>query len=156
MQLRHVCGVAVLVAAASLAPYVSAQRDAPSDPAKIQKARTALMKNINQDMRKARVAIKKKAFQELAATSKELSALIARIPELSPKGSAFGTTRIKSEVWKKFDHFRKLSTESSAAAARLAKVAAEGDQKSATQAFRGLAKTCTNCHKPYREKKTEE
>lgn len=158
MGLRKTAAAAFFIVAALFALQAAAQKNPPAkiqkkSPAEIQKARTALMKSINRGMRKSLVFIKKGDFQNLAPTAKEVSALLARIPKMSPKGSAFGKTRIKPKVWDNFDHYRKLSAEAAAAATRLAEVAGAGDKKSAMQAFRGLVKGCRECHKPYRKKK---
>ncbi len=123
-------------------------------PDEIQKKRTALMKKINKSMRLIRVYAGKGQMKDLAGAASEVSKLIDRIPESSPKGSAFGPkSRIKPEVWEDFDRYKKLTEKASAAARSLAKVGRAGDGAVLFSSFSSLAKACGACHKPFRKKK---
>ena len=144
-----VCVAAVFFSAALLSPARGAE-----SLEKIQKIRTATMKSISKTLRGIRVFVKNGQLKELAEASEKVAKLIDRIPELSPKGSAFGEkSRIKSEVWDDFNRYKKLTEKSSTAARALAKVAGVGDAKSSMSAFRVLGKSCGACHKPFRKKK---
>lgn len=140
---------AVFFSAVLLSPVRGAE-----SPEKVQKNRTATMKSISKALRGIRVFVKAGQMKELAEASMQVAKLVDRIPELSPKGSAFGEeSRIKPEVWDDFARYKKLADESSAAARALAKVAGSGDEKKAADAFRALGKSCGACHKPFRKKK---
>ncbi len=140
---------AVIFSAALLSPVRGAE-----SPEKIQKNRTATMKSINKALRGIRVFVKNGQMKELAEASMKVAKLVDRIPELSPKGSAFGEkSRIRPEVWDDFDRYKKLTGESSAAARTLAKVAESGNMKAAAGAFSTRGKSCGACHKPFRKKK---
>ena len=112
------------------------------------------MKSIGKALRAIRVFVKAGQMKELAESSMQVAEFIDRIPELSPKGSAFGEkSRIKPEVWEDFGRYKKLAEKSSAAARTLAKAAGSGDKDSAAGAFRAFGKSCGACHKPFRKKK---
>ncbi|MFP6890034.1 MAG: cytochrome c [Nitrospinota bacterium] len=131
-----------------------AGRDKPESPEEIQKNRTLTMKTIDKAMRRIRVLASKGQWNQLAATAKDISGLITRIPELSPEGSGFGEkSRIKPEVWLNFSEYEELSIKSSSAALNLAKLAEGGDSGVMMRSFVDLAKTCRACHKPFRKKK---
>ena len=104
-------GVKLLGASAALAllaapPGAGAGPDAES-LAKIQKERSATMKTINRNMLRVVVFLKKGDLSKVAGAARGLAGLIARIPELSPRGSDVGKTRIKPEVWRNFEDFKK-------------------------------------------------
>jgi cytochrome c556 len=140
---------AVFFSAALLSPVRGAE-----SPEEIQGNRTATMKSIGKALRAIRVFVKAGQMKELAESSMQVAEFIDRIPELSPKGSAFGEkSRIKPEVWEDFDQYKKLAEKSSAAARALAKAAGSGDKDSAAGAFRAFGKSCGACHKPFRKKK---
>ena len=158
MHNRNIVVVVVAGAAAVVfsAVLLSPVRGAES-PEQIQKNRTAVMKSIDKALRGIRVFVKKEQMKELAEASMKVAKLIDRIPELSPKGSAFGEkSRIKPEAWDDFDRYKKLTESSSAAARALAKVAGSGDVKASAGAFRALGKSCGACHKPFRKKKKKQ
>ena len=151
-MLRGVCAGA----AAALVFSVAAVPGFPGaeSPEQIQKKRTLTMKAINKALLRIRVYAGKGQLKELSAAALEVSNLVARIPELSPEGSAFGDkSRIKPEVWTNFAHFKELSEKTAAAARALAKTARIGDTGSLMRSFVDLAKACGACHKFYRKKK---
>ncbi len=125
----------------------------PASPEEIQKKRTANMKTINKNMRQLKVSITKRQFDRIGATATAVAERVAKIPELSPEGSAHGPkSRIKPEVWKNFARYIDFAERSAEAARSLAKVAGSQDQKKVMGSFLALAKSCTKCHKPYRKK----
>ncbi len=123
-------------------------------PEKIQKKRTATMKAINKSMVLIRVYAGKGELENVARVAGEVSRLLARIPGLSPRDSAFGEkSRIKPEVWEVFGRYGKLSGRSATAARSLAATAQKGDREALMKSFAALAKSCGACHKPFRKKK---
>jgi cytochrome c556 len=123
-------------------------------PEKIQKKRTITMKAINKSMRRIRVYAGKGELENVARAAGEVSRLVARIPALSPRGSAFGEkSRIKPGVWEDFGRYEELSDKSAAAARAMAATAQKGDRGALMKSFAALAKSCGACHKPFRKKK---
>ncbi len=126
----------------------------PLSSEEIQKKRTITMKAINKHMRQLKVAIGKKQFDRASTAADAVAKLVAQIPELSPKGSAYGPkSRIKPAVWEKFAHYKDLTEHSADAARSLAKVAKSQNKEKVMASFLSLARSCTKCHKPYRKKK---
>jgi cytochrome c556 len=71
-----------------------------------------------------------------------------------PKGSNFGETRAKGEIWAKPGEFKKVVMTFQMESAKLAKVAEGGDMKAFGAQYKAMAKNaCGACHKAFREKK---
>jgi len=155
MPIRSASALAALAFLAAAGGWAAPADAAPKDPAAIQKERSATMKSINKKMRALKVLATKGDLAEVVREAGAVAGLTARIPELSPKGSAVGKTRIKPEVWKNFDDYKSLAARSAEAARGLAAAAKGGDRAAVRASFSKLAKTCGACHKPYREKKKE-
>ena len=146
--------ISIFLTALVLTPVTAYSGEEPAPPAAIQKKRTATMKAINKNMRLLKVTIVKGQFDRAGGTAAMLAELIAKIPGLSPEGSAYGPkSRIKLEVWKKFAHYKDLSERSAEAARSLAKVAKSQDRNKVMRSFLSLARSCSKCHKPFRKKK---
>ncbi|MDE0331573.1 MAG: cytochrome c [Nitrospinae bacterium] len=144
-------GFTVLVMAFSF-PTFSADEDEQALRG-VQRVRVRTMKSISRAMRRIKVYTKKENYKRVAAAAEEIALLSAAIPFLSPKGSAFGKTRIKEEVWSRFDDYTKIARGSAQIASDLA-IAAQAKNKNAVlKTFSALSESCTQCHKPYRKKK---
>lgn len=152
---RYIQGIFfILLTTLVLAPMSAYSGGEPAPPAAIQKKRTATMKAINKNMRLLKVTIVKGQFDRAGATAAMLAELIAKIPGLSPEGSAYGPkSRIKPGVWQKFAHYTDLSERSAEAARSLVKVAKSQDRNKVMVSFLSLARSCSKCHKPFRKKK---
>ncbi len=119
----------------------------------VQRVRVRTMKTISRAMRRVKLYSKKANYKRVASAAEEIALLSAAIPYLSPKGSAFGKTRIKAEVWNRFDDYSKIARDSAKIARDLVR-AAEARNKTAVQTtFTALTESCTQCHRPYRKKK---
>lgn len=119
----------------------------------VQRVRVRTMKSISRAMRRVKVYTKKANYKRVASAAEEIALLSAAIPYLSPKGSAFGKTRIKDEVWSRFDDYTKIARDSAQIAREVAKAAGAKDKAGVLKAFSALSDSCTQCHKPYRKKK---
>ena len=119
----------------------------------VQRARVNTMKSISRAMRRVKVHVGKENFGRAAMAAEEIALLAAAIPYLTPKGSAFGETRIKAEAWSRFDDYGNLAARSSIAAENVAKAAKAKDKSGAMEAFAALGQTCGACHRHYRKKK---
>lgn len=150
---RWLCalGCVVLMAVVFL-PSFSAGQDEQTLRG-VQRVRVRTMKSISRAMRRVKVYTKKANYKRVAAAAEEIALLSAAIPFLSPEGSAFGKTRIKDEVWSRFDDYTKIARDSAQIARGLAKAAGAKDKAGVLKAFSALSDSCTQCHKPYRKKK---
>ena len=150
---KWLCALACVVVMAGFSlPSFSAGADEQTLRG-VQRVRVRTMKSISRAMRRVKVYAKKANYERVAAAAEEIALLSAAIPYLSPKGSAFGKTRIKAEVWDRFDDYTKIARDSAQLARNLAKAAQAKDKASVSKAFSALSDSCTQCHKPYRKKK---
>jgi len=150
---KRVCAPAfVVLAAVVFLPSFSAGQDEQTLRG-VQRVRVRTMKSISRAMRRVKVYTKKANYERVAAAAEEIALLSAAIPYLSPKGSAFGKTRIKAEVWSRFDDYTKIARDSAKIARDLAKAARAKDKNAVLKTFSALSDSCTQCHKPYRKKK---
>ena len=150
---KRVCAPACAVlAAVILLPSFSAGQDEQVLRG-VQRVRVRTMKSISRAMRRVKVYTKKANYERVAAAAEEIALLSAAIPFLSPRGSAFGKTRIKAEVWSRFDDYTKIAGDSAQIARDLAKAAVAKDKAGVLKTFSALSDSCTQCHKPYRKKK---
>lgn len=127
-----------------------------ADPGQVQKERLDTMKAINQAMRELKVYTGKGDFPKVAAAAGRVAQLTAKIPALSPEGSAVGKTRIKPEVWKNFGHYKELAEKSVQAARALGQAAEKKDRAAVARSFTALGDSCKACHDPYRLPKKED
>ena len=119
----------------------------------VQRVRVRTMKSISRAMRRIKVYTKKGNYKRVISAAEEIALLTAAIPYLSPKGSNLGKTRIKDEVWSRFDDYTKIARASAHIARDLVKAAEAADKAAVLKTFSALSKGCTQCHKPYRKKK---
>ena len=111
------------------------------------------MKSISRAMRRIKAYTAKENYKRVASAAAEVALLTAAIPYLSPKGSNFGKTRIKANVWSQFENYRGIAVRSAEIARSVVKAARASDRDSVLKSFAALAESCAQCHKPYREKK---
>ncbi|MEP1206212.1 MAG: cytochrome c [Rhizobiaceae bacterium] len=62
-------------------------------------------------------------------------------------------TEALPEIWQRNDEFMAIAAQLVAAADQLKLVAGSSDQQAARQAFAGVAKTCSTCHRDFRKPK---
>lgn len=87
----------------------------------------------------------------LARHAQAIAALSEDITVLFPKGSDFGETEAKLEVWEDWDGFQKAAgKEKRASAEFLSAVEGSADAKSVGEAFKALSEACKGCHEKYR------
>ncbi|NIT04045.1 cytochrome c, partial [Candidatus Saccharibacteria bacterium] len=102
----------------------------------------------------ANKAIKKSfAKGEYAAVEGKAKVVVQnmeKLADLFPKGSTSDKSRAKTEIWDKWDDFKKKLTSAKEAAQTLADAAATKDQPKTGEAFKAFGKVCGSCHKPYR------
>jgi len=73
---------------------------------------------------------------------------------LFPKGSDFGETQAKEEIWSKPEDFKKVVQVFQVESAKLAKIAEGGDIKAFEAQMKAMGTdACGACHKTFREKK---
>ena len=91
---------------------------------------------------------------DLKIHARALADLAKIAAHVFPKGSNFGETRAKEEIWSKPDEFKKVLMAFQAESAKLAKIADGGDMEAFGAQFKAMGKNaCTACHKTFREKK---
>ncbi len=149
---KWVCALGCVVLMTVVVPSFSADQDEQTLRG-VQRVRVRTMKSISRAMRRIKVYTKKANYKRVASAAEEIALLSAAIPFLSPKGSAFGKTRIKAEVWSHFDDYEKIAKDSAQIARDVAKAARANNKDAVLKAFSALSDSCTQCHKPYRKKK---
>ena len=91
---------------------------------------------------------------DLKVHANALAALAKVAAKIFPKGSDFGITRVKEDIWENPKEFKKAIQVFIDESAKMAKIAASGKLKRTTTQFRYLGKNaCAACHKKFREKK---
>ena len=150
---KWLCALAcVVVMVVFLLPPFSAGEDEQTLRG-VQRVRVRTMKSISRAMRRIKVYTKKANYKRVISAAEEIALLTAAIPYLSPKGSNLGKTRIKDEVWSRFDDYRKIARASAHIARDVVKAAGAADKAAVLKTFSALSESCTQCHKPYRKKK---
>ena len=150
---KWLCALAcVVVMVVFLLPSFSAGEDEQTLRG-VQRVRVRTMKSISRALRRIKVYSKKANYKRVTSAAEEIALLTAAIPYLSPKGSNLGKTRIKDEVWSRFDDYTKLARASAHIARDVVKAAGAADKAAVSKTFSALSESCTQCHKPYRKKK---
>lgn len=91
---------------------------------------------------------------DLKVHANALAALAKVAAKAFPKGSDFGMTRAKEDIWNNPKEFKKVVQAFIDESAKMAKIAGTGKLKAAAAQFRHLGKNaCGACHKKFREKK---
>ena len=75
------------------------------------------------------------------------------MPMLFPKDSLQAPTEATARIWQDWDGFATSATNMQKVATSLAAAGRAGDEDAVKSGFRALGKTCSTCHKDYREKK---
>lgn len=83
--------------------------------------------------------------------AEQIAALSKLTEKVFPKGSDFGDTEAKPDIWSKPDDFKKVMAAFQAQAEKTAKVAAGGDLKATAAEVGELGKTCKGCHDNFRQ-----
>jgi len=131
-----------------------ATAQAASDDDAIALRKTA-MKGVGASMGGLKMVVQGKAGTDMAKGFADAMAAYASITGgLFPKGSDFGDTRAKEEIWTKADEFKAAVMAFEQAAQGMVKAAASGDAGAIKGAFGGLGKSCGGCHKPFRKPKS--
>jgi cytochrome c556 len=81
-----------------------------------------------------------------------LLALTSDIPALFPKGSDFGDTKAKDEVWSNRAEFEKHAKDAKDKVAAFAKSVQGGNQQAIAARFKEIGESCKACHKDFRKK----
>jgi cytochrome c556 len=142
------------LAVVSMLATAAATAQAASDDDAIELRKTA-MKGIGASMGGLKMVVQGKAGTDMAKGFADAMAAYASVTGgLFPKGSDFGDTRAKEEIWTKADEFKAALMAFEQAAQGMAKAAASGDAGAIKGAFGGLGKSCGGCHKPFRKPKS--
>lgn len=146
---RLICSLP-LMATAVLAPPSTA-----AEPQDIIKYRQAVMKSQGGHMGAAAQIIKGKVDfgSDLQYHATALAASSTGLAKLFPKGSDFGETRAKTEIWTNAAEFEKASKDAENKASAFLAAAKSNDTAAIAKTFGDLSETCKGCHKKFREKK---
>lgn len=126
---------------------------AQPDSEDIIKYRQSYMKALGGHMGSAAQIVRGKVDPagHLVRHAEAIAALSEDITVLFPKGSDFGETDAKPEVWEDWDGFQKAAgKEKQASAEFLGAVERSADAKSVGEAFKALSDACKGCHEKYR------
>lgn len=137
-----------LLVGVAYAPPAAASED-------VIKYRQAVMKAQGGHMSAAADIIKGKVdfASDLPYHAAALSASSAGLTKLFPKGSDFGETRAKPEIWTNSVEFEKASKDAEKAANAFLAAVKSNDKAAISKTFGDFSETCKGCHKQFREKK---
>ncbi len=93
--------------------------------------------------------------KDLKAHARSMHELATMAATLFPQGTGpdSGKTRALPAIWKDKAKYDKINDEWVAAAKAMLTAANAGDKSAAKKAYKGLKKSCKDCHKPFRAKK---
>jgi cytochrome c556 len=131
---------------------------AQPDSEDVIKYRQNYMKALGGHMGSAAQIVRGKVDPEghLARHAEAIAALSEDITVLFPKGSDFGETEAKPEVWEDWQGFQKAaSKEKRASAEFLSAVQGGGGAKAVGASFKALSDACKGCHENYRAEEEE-
>ena len=149
-------------AAGLLATTIGAAAFAADEPVSVVKYRKAFMDANGAHITMIAAVVKGEvSFGDVATNAQALAEqgklLTANLEQLFPEGTAKGETGEKSAalpaIWEKWSEFEQAAKKFEEESAKLAEVAAGGDQTAIAQQLAALGKQgCGNCHETFREK----
>ena len=113
--------------------------------------RKKIMKSNSKAAKAIKKAAKEKDFGTVAAKAKEISANMAMLPDLFPKGSTAENSRAKPEIWGKWKSFMGKVKSNTEVADMLAESAMAKDGDMVATLAKGI--DCKSCHKSFRKPK---
>ena len=124
------------------------------DPEDFIKYRQAVMKAIGGHTGAASQIVRGKVNPEgaLGMHANALAELSKDLTGLFPKGSDFGETKAKEEIWSDWAMFEKAADDARTATAAFAEAVTGGDADKIGTAFKGVGDSCKGCHKEFRQK----
>ena len=118
----------------------------------IQEERNTYMKKLSSAMRQINRAENTKNME---APTIVIIKYTKKLKALWPPKSGGDNTRAKEEIWENINDFDRKMLSMEAAASSLLKSISTADLILAKEAFRGVGKTCSSCHKLYRGPKVD-
>ena len=118
----------------------------------IQEERNAYMKKLSSAMRQIN---RTESTKNMEAPTIVIIQYTKKLKTLWPPKSGGDNTRAKEEIWENINDFDKKMLSMEAAASSLLKSLSKADVILAKNAFRGVGKTCSSCHKLYRGPKVD-
>lgn len=157
--------MSALAAAAALAGTLvlgACASSAPEGSAAIEQRR-ALMKTISKNWKPIKAYAKsgQGSAADVAKRAKAINATTDKMLALFPKGTGRGDfsdkqTRALPAIWKDWDGFKKANAALADESAKLAAIAAGGDQQAIAKQVGVMGKRgCGGCHKPFRGAKAK-
>jgi cytochrome c556 len=126
-----------------------------ADSQDVIKYRRAVMKSQGAHAEAASEIIKGKVSydSDLSYHAAALNSSTHDLVKLFPKGSDFGETRAKAEIWSKRGEFEKVANDAEKAGSAFLAAVNSGDTAAIRKAFGDLGEACKSCHKQFRERK---
>lgn len=122
----------------------------------IVKERMDMMQSIAASMKRTSQMLRAPAEPDraaIAAEAKSIAAHGAQMVDLFPAGTGGGVSEATPAVWRAPADFEKKARALVESANALAVAAESGDVDLMTEAFRLTGRTCSACHRDYRQKK---
>ena len=69
-----------------------------------------------------------------------------------PEGSGKGRTRSKQAIWENWSEFESAANDFERESAKLSEIAESGDMEALAKQVRATGKTCSGCHRNFRER----
>ncbi len=91
--------------------------------------------------------------EHMSIHAQALTGLMTDIPALFPKGTDFGETDAKAEIWSDAKKFALASETAQGKAKALNDAVASGDKGAIGAALKDLGSSCKGCHKEYKAKR---
>ena len=136
---------------------VTATSTHAEEPENYIKYRKAMMTALGGHMAAASQIVRGKVSPEgdLAMHAQAMSELTVNLTRLFPKGSDFGETKAKAEIWENWEKFEKAAMDAKNATAKFAETVAGGDENAIAAAHKDVGKGCKACHEDFREEDEE-
>ena len=122
----------------------------------VVKQRMDMMTDIARQMKTiSAIARGKAAFDggSIAAAAERVADHGKHMPMLFPKDSLKSPSEATARIWQDWEMFVAAATTMQKVAVSLAAAGRAGDEAAVKSGFRALGKTCSTCHKDYREKR---
>ena len=139
--------VVALLAAGAATAYAE-------EPENYIKYRQEMMEAIGGHMGAATQIVRGKVAPQghLAMHAKALADLTGDLTVLFPRGSDFGETHAKAEIWDDWAKFEQAANQAKDATAGFAAAVAGGDADAIAAAHKKVGQACKGCHEDFRQK----
>ena len=147
-MIRSVIIVSLIIfAGSSLIVTVNAHDGATG----IVKQRMDRFSDSKQQLKQIQAALGAQDFKTIATAATSIRDWARVMPDYFPEGSGEAPSKASPRIWESFDSFVNEAKAHETAADALISAAQTGNEDLTKNAFEYLAKTCSSCHKKFRQ-----